>query len=241
MANRERLGILISGGGTTMQEIVRASQSGELPVDIAVVISSKEDAGGREKARSLGAPEVFVDRNRFVGDDKKIDQYGYGQELLRVLNDYGATMVSQNGWLPMTPDNVIEKYRSAIFNQHPGPVPEFGGKGMYGKRVHAAVLLFRRLTNGEMWTEVIGQRVSPSEYDGGVVLKSERIQIEKGDDVDDLQQRALPREHRVQIELLKDAAAGRLVKVRRETILQPGQEAILSQAKRMAQLLYPRG
>ncbi len=239
--SRERLGSLISGGGTTMQEIVKASQSRELPLDIAVVISSKEDAGGREKARNLGIPEVFIDRERFRGDNGRIDQYRFGQELLRVLREHGATMVSQNGWLPMTPDNVIERYRDAIFNQHPGPVPEFGGKGMYGKRVHAAVIMFRRLTKGEMWSEVIGQRVSPSAYDGGVVLKSERIPIEKDDEVNDLQQRALPHEHKVQIEMLKDAATGRLVEVKRDTIIQPGQEAILSQSKKIAQLLYPHG
>ena len=76
---KERLATLISGGGTTMQEIIRACQSGEIPLDVACVISSTPTAGGIEKARRLGIPDtdiVVVDPNEFRGDDKKIDQAG---------------------------------------------------------------------------------------------------------------------------------------------------------------------
>ncbi len=241
-----RLGILISGGGTTMNEIVEASHSGELPLDIACVIASKPGIGGIEKAQKLGVPIEVVDSSqyRIAG---KTNELEFGRDLLAALRSHGADMVSQNGWLPMTPRNVIEAYENSIFNQHPGPVPEFGGKGMYGKRVHAAVLMFRRATKAvpeDMWTEVIGQRVSlegATEYDSGKVLKSARVGILKGDEVDDLQQRALPVEHRVQIEMLKDAAEGKLVEVTRERIVKEGQEAILKQAKIFAAYLHPKG
>ena len=226
-----------------MQEIVRATQTGELPMDISCIIASKEGVGGIDKAHSLGVPEsdiVVVNPVDFIGDDKRVDQYGFGQGLLRELRRRGTAVVSQNGWMPLTPENIIDEYSDAIFNQHPGPIPEFGGKGMYGRRVHAAVLLFIRLTKGDMWTEVIGQRVD-KEYDKGVVLKSQRIDILPEDTVDDLQQRALPQEHRTQIELLKDVAFGRVQKVHRETIILPGQEILVAQAKRAAQLLYPHG
>ena len=146
---RERLATLISGGGTTMQEIVKACQSGAISMDIGCVLSSSPTAGGIEKAKRLGIPDkdiVIVDPNDFRGDDKKVDQEGFGQAILRQLRKRGVTVVTQNGWLPLTPKNVIEEYVEKIFNQHPGPVPEFGGRGMHGRRVHAARLLFVRET-----------------------------------------------------------------------------------------------
>jgi phosphoribosylglycinamide formyltransferase-1 len=154
-------------------------------------------------------------------------------------------MVSQNGWLPMTPDNVIEEYNGAIFNQHPGLLPDFGGDGMYGKRVHAATLAFRKMTKGDMVTEATAQRVSKGKYDAGAVFaNSEIVPIMKDDNVDELQQRVLPVEHKVQIAMLKDAVAGKLVEVRRESIIsiiKPGQEVILEYAKKVAIALYPHG
>ena len=112
---------------------------------------------------------------------------------------------------------------------------------MYGRRVHATVLLFRRITEGDMWSEVIAQRVH-KEYDQGVVVKSKKVSILPTDTVDELQQRALPIEHRVQIEMLKDLATGDIQEVlTREIIVHSGQEEILETAKKVAGLLYPKG
>lgn len=241
---KKRLAILISGGGTTMQEIIKACQSGEIPMDIACIISSSSSASGLYKARNLGISEsnlVIVDPNKFRGDEKSVDQESFGQNILEELGKRGVTVVTQNGWLPLTPENVIEKYSETIFNQHPGPVPEFGGQGMYGRRVHAARLLFTRLTKRDSWTEAIGQRVS-MQYDRGEVVKSIKVEILPDDTVEELQMRVLPVEHRVQIELLQDLAAGNLkVVAGRRSVVRPGEEDILILAKKMAKLLYPRG
>lgn len=120
-------------------------------------------------------------------------------------------MVTQNGWLPKTPAMVIDAFPGNIYNQHPGPVPEFGGKGMYGRRVHAAVLLFKRLTKSDqMWTEAVVQRAA-YKFDSGIVVKSQRVEILPKDTVDDLQQRVLPVEHELQIQLLDDVVNGNVV------------------------------
>lgn len=241
---RERLATLISGGGTTMQEIVRACQAGEIPMDVVCVISSTPTAGGIDKARKLGIPDkdiVVVDPNNFRGEDKKVDQEEFGLQILKELRERGVTVVTQNGWLPLTPEHVIDEYPETIFNQHPGPVPEFGGQGMYGRRVHAARLLFIRMTKRDYWTEAIGQRVH-RDYDQGAVVKSAQIDILPEDTADDLQQRVLPVEHRVQIDLLKDIAKGDIREVTtRETLVRPGEEQILFLAKRVARMLYPHG
>lgn len=238
---RERLGSLVSGGGSTMEQIVLASQNGWLQMDVACVLASKEGIGAIKKANSYGIALEIVNPDEFRGDDGKVDQYGFGQVILRSLQKHGVTVVTQNGWLPLTPENVIDTYKDAIFNQHPGPVPEFGGKGMYGRRVHAARLLFTRMTKRDYWTEAIAQRVH-EDYDRGVVVKSQQVEIFPGDIVDDLQQRVLPIEHGVQIELLKDVTRGEVKEVERKFLLiKPGEEHVLFEAKKIAKLLYPNG
>ncbi len=241
---KERLATLISGGGTTMQEIIKACQSGEIPMDVACVISSTPTAGGIEKARRLRIPDkdvVVIDPDDFRGDDKKVDPEGFGLKILKELKKRGVTVVTQNGWMPLTPEHIIDEYSDTMFNQHPGPVPEFGGRGMYGRRVHAARLLFTRMTKRDHWTEAIAQRVH-RDFDSGAVVKSTRVDILTDDTVDDLQQRVLPVEHRVQIDLLKDVASGNIREITtKEMLVRPGEEQVLILAKRMARFLYPHG
>lgn len=242
---RERWASLISGGGSTMKAIAEACQSGEVPMDVACVISSDPNAGGIEKAKKLIPKEdiVVVDPNSFI--DKKgiweVNQEAFGQTILNELKKRGVTVVTQNGWLHLTPENVIGEFPETIFNQHSAPVPEFGGRGMYGKRPHVARLLFVRETQRDYWTEAIAQRVH-KKLDQGAVVKSQRVDILPDDIVDSLQQRVLPVEHQVQIGLLKDIARGNVKEFPpREPLVNPGEEQILFRAKKAARLLYPKG
>lgn len=241
---RERLATFISGGGTTMQEIIKACQSGEVPMDVACVVSSSKSAGGIEKARSLGIDSediIVVDPDDFRGYDGKVDQYGFGLQILSNLRTHGVTVVTQNGWMPLTPKHVIDEYSDTIFNQHPGSVPEFGGRGMYGRRVHAARLLFTRMVERDPWTEAIAQRVHP-DFDKGSVVKATKVDIFPGDTVDDLQQRVLPVEHRVQIDLLKDVTRGDVREITQgKPLVKPEEEQTLFLAKRIARMMYPNG
>jgi phosphoribosylglycinamide formyltransferase-1 len=237
----ERLAILISGGGTTMQEIIKATQRGEVALDIACVIASSSSAGGIDKARRLGINNITViDPTSFKVGSGKVDLDAFGLRLVQELQIHGASVVTQNGWLPFTPERVIEAYFDTIFNQHPGPVPEFGGKGMYGRRVHAARLEFIRRTNRDFWTEAIAQRVHP-EYDQGAVVKAEQIIVLPEDSVGDLQQRVLPIEHRVQIDLLRDLIAGTIKESPTRRLVLDGEQDILIEVKKLAMQQYPNG
>lgn len=239
---------LISGGGTTMAEIIKACKSGEIPnMDIACVVSSNPEAGGIEKARALGIEDIMVVNPRDFKEGGRVNEEQFGKVLFNELAMRNVTVVTQNGWLPHTPDLMREKYEGFIFNQHPGPVPEFGGKDMWGKRVHAALLGYRRWTSGdwrreESWTEVIAQRVD-KDHDQGAVVKKVRVVILPGDTPEDLQKRALPVEHRVQIELLKDVAGGSVKEVglRPPIVTTPAEELVWKLSRKMAVLLYPKG
>lgn len=237
-----RLASLISGGGTTMEAIGKACLSGEIPFDLACVISSDPKAGGIEKAKNLGIPaeDILVINPEDFRVDGKVDQEKFGQAILKELKARKVDVVMQNGWMPLTPKNVIEAYPGKIFNQHCGPIPEFGGKGMFGKAVHAAVLEFKKMTDHPRSTEMITQRVDVN-FDAGAVVKSKSVEIFPDDSAETLQKRSLPVEHRVQVELLKDVANDNVHEVTRPPIVLAGEEKILEEAKQKAIAMYPQG
>ena len=240
---KERLATLISGGGTTMQEIIRACQSGEAPMEVACVVSSNSSAGGIEKARKLGIPDediVVVDPNNFRGGDGRIDQDGFGQAILRELRKRGTTVVTQNGWLPKTPPQVIGQYKDTIFNQHPGPKKET--RTTHGIQPHAIMLYIARQTGRNLGTEVIAHRVN-EKWDNGPTVAMARVPInDVNEDPKILQTRALPIEHVLQITFLKLLARGIVQEIFNEAeYIRPGEEHILFEARKYTRELYPDG
>ena len=112
---------------------------------------------------------------------------------------------------------------------------------MYGRRVHAAILIYRRLSKTEPYTEAVAQRVH-EEFDKGSVVKSQRVTIISSDTVHGLQQRVLPVEHKLQIELLKEIASGNIQEeLPRQSIVSLDNRQYLLLARRIARLLYPNG
>lgn len=230
---------MISGGGTTMEAILKECQSGRLyRIEPALIIASSKDAGGIEKARTLGVSHdniVVIHQRDF--DNAQV----FGKAILSACCERGVEVITQNGWMLKTPRNVIDAFCGRIFNQHPGPTPDFGGKGMFGRRVHCARLLFTRMTGHTPWTEAVAQRVA-YRYDEGAIVRSRTVGIHEEDSVEDLQERVLPIEHEVQIEMLEAFANSSLEEVTREhPLVYPGEEPILAEAKRIACLLYPKG
>lgn len=238
-----KIALLISGGGTTMAAIISACQNGTLKnVTPSLIIASREDAGGIEKARNLGIKDediVIINPKNFKNKEE------FGQAILRECRKRNIDFIGQYGWLAMTPENVINTYKNMIVNQHPGPLdsgrPDFGGVGMYGMRVHQARLCFVQKTQRNFWTEATAHRVT-AKFDEGAVLKRIQVPILEDDTAESLQARVLPVEHQVQIELLKDFSEGKVEEFHRETpLFLPGEESILDECKHLAIKLYPNG
>lgn len=207
MPNRKRLAPLASGSGTTVEAILDARRQGRLPlIEPAVLITDRPGAGVVERTRWFGIPHRLVERKSFGREE-------FGYTLLRVLEEFGVDIVGQFGWLSHTPVNTIDLFTGmAMINQHPGPVPWFGGKGMWGKRPHAAVLRFRELVQREKGrlitqTRVVAQFVDPRFDQGGVIHYNE-VSIEEGDTPETLQRRALPYEWETQIRALEIVSSG---------------------------------
>lgn len=194
---RERLAILISGLGTTMAEIIKAQKSGELKLDISCIISNNPNAIGLQKAKDLGIPKKDI----IVIETQPHSTFS--QRLLTELKSRNVTAVSQNGWLPLTPIEVINAYPNKIFNQHPGNPLNFGGKDMWGLTVHQAAINYFKTTGQEENTYMVVQQVA-QHFDEGKILKATPVLIMADDTAKSLQKRALLIEHQTVIALLKD-------------------------------------
>ena len=238
-----------------MREILRAVKSGFLSrVEPALVIASKPEAGGIEKAISEGMSpdDVLVMKPKAYPSSED-----FGEKVIAHCKKRGVDFIGQYGWLPKTPANVIEAYAGMMTNQHPGPLdpgrPDFGGQGMYGRRVHCARLYFvRRTARPEhrypedgywqhFFTEATCQRVA-LQFDQGAVLARMTIPINPNDTVESLQERVLPCEHTLQIETLLKFAGNRIEeRTRPEPLVREEQYSILTEAKQIAGILFPGG
>lgn len=187
-----RVALMVSGGGTTAWSLIKRFDPTEQDEVVPVcLIASRVGISAIEKvSRIFTSTKIHVcDPKDFSGPDE------FGAELLRIFEKHDVNLFGQYGWLPKTPSNVIDAYWG--INQHPGPLPCFGGKGMYGIRVHAAVCNFRNLTGREIYTEATSQWVEP-EFDAGKVLIRSPVKVRSDDTPETLQSRVLAVEHETQ-------------------------------------------
>ena len=177
-----RLALFISGGGTNLQAIIDAAESGDLPAEIALVLSDRE-AFGLTRAEKAGIPTVTISSGDF---DNRED---FVAEFLDILGKHRVNFIALAGYLRKIPPELIREFRGRIVNIHPGPLPDFGGKGMYGMRVHEAVL-----EAGLSETEVTVHHVT-EDYDEGEIIATEAVPVRPGDSPEELAARVLKHEH----------------------------------------------
>ncbi len=239
-----KIALLISGGGTTASRIISECRAGRRLEGIVpvLVVSSKEDAPGIQKVIEAGMNPNDV----IVINPKKFPSPGtFGSAIVSECEKRGVEFVGQYGWMVKTPENVIERYRGMMTNQHPGPLDigreDFGGAGMYGKRVHHARICFVERTGHDYWSEATSQRVE-AEFDKGKVVKLSRVPVMQGDTAETLADRMLPIEHEVQIQTLLDFLHNRVGEIHRnDPLIRPEEYEILEQCKREAIDKYKNG
>jgi phosphoribosylglycinamide formyltransferase-1 len=192
------LGFLASHGGSNLLAILTAIQEGRLPARAGVVISNNSGSGALEHARRFGVPA------RHLSSHTHPDPDALDRAILAALREHGATLVVLAGYMRRLGPRTLAAYAERVLNIHPALLPAFGGQGMYGLRVHEAVL-------------AAGVRVSgctvhlvTAEYDQGAVVAQERVPVQPGDTPETLQARVLEQEHRLYAETLRRIAAGEL-------------------------------
>jgi len=173
-----RIAVLASGTGTNLQAILDYYSSvGTAGGSIELVASNRPRAGALERAQTAGIPTEIFD----ASDD--------GTALAALLRRWSIDLVVLSGYLKRVPASIIREYRGRIINIHPGLLPDFGGPGMYGARVHAAVL-----TSGATTTGVTVHLVD-DEYDHGPVIAQWRMRVKIDDTPESLAARVLSAEH----------------------------------------------
>jgi formyltetrahydrofolate-dependent phosphoribosylglycinamide formyltransferase len=187
--------VAVSGRGSNLEALLRAIGP-EAPARVVLVLSSRPDAPALERAAAREIPSVTL---RDPSDS---------QEWLGALERHAVDLVVLAGYLRLVPSDVIARFRGRIINIHPALLPSFGGKGMYGRRVHEAVLASGARESGA--TVHLVDEV----YDRGAILGQARVPVFPGDDPERLAARVLEVEHRLlPAAVLAAAAAGRPVPI----------------------------
>jgi formyltetrahydrofolate-dependent phosphoribosylglycinamide formyltransferase len=185
-----RIAVAVSGGGSNLQSLIDSLPSGG-PALVALVVSNKPNAGGLERARRHGIPTAVLANPASPA------------EWLPLLRSQRIDLLVLAGYLKLVPAEVIAAYRGRILNIHPGLLPAFGGPGMYGKRVHQAVLDAHATETG--CTVHLVDEV----YDRGEILAQVRIPVLADDTVDTLAARVLVAEHHLLPRVVLEVASRR--------------------------------
>jgi phosphoribosylglycinamide formyltransferase-1 len=190
-----RIVALISGGGTTLQNLIDRQAAGRLGGQLVGVVSSRADAFGVERARRAGLPVTVVERaNRPHGR--------FAAEVWEAVRAFTPDLVCFAGWLHLLP--IAADFRLKVLNIHPALLPAFGGKGMYGRRVHEAVLAYGAKVSG------CTVHFADDTYDTGPILVQKCVPVEEGDDPDALAVRVFAAECEAYPEAIGLIAAGRV-------------------------------
>lgn len=188
-----KLAVLISGSGRTLKNFIDLAAAGKLPVDIRLVISSSAKAGGLNYAKDSGIPTLVARRTGGQSNDE------YSRQIFQPCRQANVDYVCMAGFLKhvlIPPD-----FDSRVLNIHPALLPAFGGKGMYGHHVHAAVL--------ESGTRISGCTVhfADNEYDHGPIIYQEQVPVLDDDTPDTLAARVFEAEKRAYPHVLRKLAS----------------------------------
>lgn len=191
--------VFASGGGTNLQALLDAFGAHGSPDDscrIALVVSDRPDIGALERAAAVDVPTAVVRPKDF--EDRK----AFGDALLRSLDQHAIDFIALAGYLKLVPENVIQAYRNRIINIHPGPLPGFGGAGMWGHHVHDAVIKANVQVSGPT-IHFVDER-----YDTGPIIAQWPVPVFSDDSPDSLAARVLKYEHRLYPAVLGALARG---------------------------------
>lgn len=190
-----RIAVLASGAGTNLQAILdylggRGDSRGG---DVVLVASDRRDAGALDRARRANIPAAVLWSPRSTD----------GYNLMALLAEHRVDFIALAGYLRLLPKEVIAEFPSRVVNVHPALLPAFGGAGMYGDRVHRAVLLSGARVSGATVHYV------DEEYDRGAILAQWPVPVLADDSVQSLSSRVLKVEHVLYPRVVDAVASGR--------------------------------
>lgn len=174
MSSFAKVAVLISGGGTNLQAIIDRLAAGELPhVELALVASSRKNAGGLDRADRAGIKHVYIGKENFE------------QDLIKLLEEHEIDIIVLAGFLKILSSDFVSRYPDRIINVHPSLIPSFCGDGFYGLRVHEAALSYGVKVTGA--TVHFVNEVT----DGGKIIAQRAVDVKDDDTPEILQRRVM--------------------------------------------------
>jgi phosphoribosylglycinamide formyltransferase-1 len=194
-AEKLRVAVLLSGSGTSLENLFEHIDRG-LPAEVVCVVSSKKSAFGLQRAERRGVPAIAVPRREYP------DVAAFNDALHETLDRYAPDLVCLLGFL--SPFELRGRYAGRTLNVHPALIPAFSGKGFYGRHVHEAVLAAGvKLTGATV-------HFASDAYDEGPILLQEAVPVEEDDSVETLAARVQAAERRLVPEAIRLIAEGRV-------------------------------
>lgn len=201
-----RLVALISGGGTTLQNLIDRIEMGALAARIVGVVASRADIRGVERAERAGLPVTVVTRA-----EGGLARSGYAERVWAAVRGFDPELVCFAGWLHLLPIPVEFQHR--VLNIHPSLLPAFGGRGMYGHHVHEAALAAGVKVSG------CTVHFADDTYDTGPILVQKCVAVKAGDNPDTLAARIFQAECEAYPEAINLIAAGRVTVQGRRVVI----------------------
>ena len=186
MSSELNIGVFASGAGSNFKAIVDAITNGSIRhAKVVVVISNNSDAGALRIANESGLPALHISRQQFPSDE------ALTASLLHTLRTYKVNLIVLAGYMNKIDPLIIRNFRNRIINIHPALLPAFGGKGMYGMRVHEAVIASHSRVSGAT------VHLVDEEYDHGRILLQQIVPVDPLDTPETLAAKVLKVEHEV--------------------------------------------
>ena len=191
-----KLGFLASGNGSSARAIIAAIRAGDLAAEPRVLVSNNRNAPALAFAAEHGVPALHI--------PTQSDPEAADARLTEAMSAHGVELVVLSGYLRQLGRRTLTRYEGRILNIHPGPLPEFGGHGMYGRRVHEAVIAAGVAESG------IVIHLVDAEYDRGPVVARRSVPVVPGESAESLEARVTGLEPDFFVETLKRIAEGAL-------------------------------
>jgi phosphoribosylglycinamide formyltransferase-1 len=191
-----KLGFLASGNGTSARAIVGAIKAGQLQAEPRLLVANSRKASAMDFAREAGLASLCI--------PTQADPQGADEALAAEMAAHGVELIVLSGYLRSIGPATLARYAGRILNIHPGPLPTFGGRGMYGRRVHEAVI-----AAGEHASEIC-ILVVEEEYDRGPVIARRAVPVRPNDDAAALESRVAAAEPDFFVETLQRIISGEL-------------------------------
>jgi phosphoribosylglycinamide formyltransferase 1 len=193
------IAFLASHRGSNMQSIIDACKSGVLVARPVVVISNNADSGALARARAEGIPAEHLS-SKAIPDEDELDK-----TITTTLARYDTELVVLAGYMKRIGPQTLATFAGRIINIHPCLLPKYGGQGMYGMRVHEAVVASGDKESG------VSIHVVTDEYDKGAILAQHKVPVEEGDSAESLAARVLAVEHTLYVETIGKIISGEIV------------------------------